>query len=69
MDPGWPHATLGGQSKLSLQGWVSPCQAGQVLQLRSVCLLQVEFTPQTLQQKPPNGWFRLLPFPKAEDSG
>ncbi|CAH6778846.1 rasGAP-activating-like protein 1 [Phodopus roborovskii] len=29
----------------------------------------VEFTPQTLQQKPPNGWFRLLPFPKAEDSG
>ncbi|XP_059105369.1 rasGAP-activating-like protein 1 isoform X3 [Peromyscus eremicus] len=29
----------------------------------------VEFTPQTLQQKPPNGWFRLLPFPKSEDSG
>ncbi|XP_029333977.1 rasGAP-activating-like protein 1 isoform X2 [Mus caroli] len=29
----------------------------------------VEFTPQTLQQKPPNGWFRLLPFPRAEDSG
>ncbi|XP_008570801.1 PREDICTED: rasGAP-activating-like protein 1 isoform X3 [Galeopterus variegatus] len=30
----------------------------------------VEFPPQTLQQKPPNGWFRLLPFPRAEeDSG
>ncbi|KAH0502921.1 RasGAP-activating-like protein 1 [Microtus ochrogaster] len=29
----------------------------------------VEFTPQTLQKKPPNGWFRLLPFPRAEDSG
>ncbi|XP_029389486.1 rasGAP-activating-like protein 1 isoform X2 [Mus pahari] len=29
----------------------------------------VEFTPQTLQQKPPNGWFRLLPFPRAEDTG
>lgn len=29
----------------------------------------VEFTPQTLQQRPPNGWFRLLPFPRAEDSG
>ncbi|XP_051017552.1 rasGAP-activating-like protein 1 isoform X2 [Acomys russatus] len=29
----------------------------------------VEFTPQTLQQKPPNGWFRLLPFPRAEESG
>ncbi|ERE75288.1 rasGAP-activating-like protein 1, partial [Cricetulus griseus] len=29
----------------------------------------VEFTPQTLQQKPPNGWFRLLPFPRPEDSG
>lgn len=51
------------------QGWVSLCQAGHVLQLRSVFLLQVEFTPQTLQQKPPNGWFRLLPFPRAEDSG
>ncbi|XP_047418032.1 rasGAP-activating-like protein 1 isoform X2 [Sciurus carolinensis] len=31
---------------------------------------QVEFPPQTLQQKPPNGWFRLLPFPGTEeDSG
>ncbi|XP_078193504.1 rasGAP-activating-like protein 1 isoform X6 [Callithrix jacchus] len=30
----------------------------------------VEFSPKTLQQKPPNGWFRLLPFPRAEeDSG
>ncbi|XP_047418031.1 rasGAP-activating-like protein 1 isoform X1 [Sciurus carolinensis] len=30
----------------------------------------VEFPPQTLQQKPPNGWFRLLPFPGTEeDSG
>ncbi|XP_021567650.1 rasGAP-activating-like protein 1 [Carlito syrichta] len=30
----------------------------------------VEFSPRTLQQKPPNGWFRLLPFPRAEeDSG
>ncbi|KAL1763523.1 rasGAP-activating 1 isoform X2, partial [Sigmodon hispidus] len=29
----------------------------------------VEFTPQTLQQKPPNGWFRLLPFSRHEDSG
>lgn len=51
------------------QGWVSLFQTGHVLQLRSVFLLQVEFTPQTLQQKPPNGWFRLLPFPRAEDSG
>ncbi|XP_037672673.1 rasGAP-activating-like protein 1 isoform X3 [Choloepus didactylus] len=30
----------------------------------------VEFPPQVLQQNPPNGWFRLLPFPKPEeDSG
>ncbi|XP_057347212.1 rasGAP-activating-like protein 1 isoform X5 [Manis pentadactyla] len=30
----------------------------------------VEFPPQVLQQDPPNGWFRLLPFPRAEeDSG
>uniref|UniRef100_A0A3Q2HGC5 RAS protein activator like 1 n=1 Tax=Equus caballus TaxID=9796 RepID=A0A3Q2HGC5_HORSE len=30
----------------------------------------VEFPPQVLQQKPPNGWFRLRPFPRAEeDSG
>ncbi|KAL2767764.1 rasGAP-activating-like protein 1 isoform 3 [Daubentonia madagascariensis] len=30
----------------------------------------VEFSPKTLQRKPPNGWFRLLPFPRAEeDSG
>uniref|UniRef100_A0A8D1JAX6 RasGAP-activating-like protein 1 n=1 Tax=Sus scrofa TaxID=9823 RepID=A0A8D1JAX6_PIG len=30
----------------------------------------VEFPPQVLQQNPPNGWFRLLPFPRAEeDSG
>ncbi|XP_069353181.1 rasGAP-activating-like protein 1 isoform X1 [Eulemur rufifrons] len=30
----------------------------------------VEFSPKTLQHKPPNGWFRLLPFPRAEeDSG
>ncbi|XP_008845707.1 rasGAP-activating-like protein 1 isoform X2 [Nannospalax galili] len=27
----------------------------------------VEFTPQTLLQRPPNGWFRLLPFPRAEE--
>lgn len=44
-------------------------QAGQGPQLRPLCPPQVEFTPQTLQQKPPNGWFRLLPFPRAEDSG
>ncbi|XP_033692858.1 rasGAP-activating-like protein 1 isoform X2 [Tursiops truncatus] len=30
----------------------------------------VEFPPQVLQQNPPNGWFHLLPFPRAEeDSG
>ncbi|XP_028003064.1 rasGAP-activating-like protein 1 [Eptesicus fuscus] len=30
----------------------------------------VEFPPKVLQQNPPNGWFRLLPFPRAEeDSG
>ncbi|XP_077016012.1 rasGAP-activating-like protein 1 isoform X1 [Tamandua tetradactyla] len=30
----------------------------------------VEFPPQVLQQSPPNGWFRLLPFPRPEeDSG
>ncbi|KAM6166390.1 rasGAP-activating-like protein 1 [Erethizon dorsatum] len=30
----------------------------------------VEFPPQVLQHKPPNGWFRLQPFPGAEeDSG
>nr|XP_014336611.1 PREDICTED: rasGAP-activating-like protein 1 isoform X3 [Bos mutus] len=30
----------------------------------------VEFPPQVLQHNPPNGWFRLLPFPRAEeDSG
>lgn len=30
----------------------------------------VEFPPKILQQNPPNGWFRLLPFPRAEeDSG
>ncbi|XP_048641627.1 rasGAP-activating-like protein 1 [Marmota marmota marmota] len=30
----------------------------------------VEFPPQTLQQKPPSGWFRLLPLSSAEeDSG
>ncbi|XP_066226942.1 rasGAP-activating-like protein 1 isoform X2 [Saccopteryx leptura] len=30
----------------------------------------VEFTPKVLQQNPPNGWFRLLPFTRAEeDSG
>ncbi|XP_045056728.1 rasGAP-activating-like protein 1 isoform X2 [Desmodus rotundus] len=30
----------------------------------------VEFPPKVLQQNPPNGWFRLLPFPGAEgDSG
>lgn len=69
MDPGWPHATPGWQSKLSFQGWVNPVLGMTGLQLRTVCLLQVEFTPQTLQQKPPNGWFRLLPFPRAEDSG
>ncbi|XP_023589415.1 rasGAP-activating-like protein 1 isoform X2 [Trichechus manatus latirostris] len=27
----------------------------------------VEFPPQVLQQNPPNGWFRLLPFPRAEE--
>nr|XP_020012511.1 rasGAP-activating-like protein 1 [Castor canadensis] len=27
----------------------------------------VEFPPQVLLQKPPNGWFRLLPFPRAEE--
>ncbi|KAM5237742.1 rasGAP-activating-like protein 1 [Ctenodactylus gundi] len=26
----------------------------------------VEFSPQVLQHKPPNGWFRLQPFPRAE---
>ncbi|XP_025329812.1 rasGAP-activating-like protein 1 isoform X2 [Canis lupus dingo] len=30
----------------------------------------VEFPPQVLQQNAPSGWFRLLPFPRAEeDSG
>lgn len=30
----------------------------------------VEFSPQRLHQNPPDGWFRLLPFPRAEeDSG
>ncbi|XP_023383923.1 rasGAP-activating-like protein 1 [Pteropus vampyrus] len=30
----------------------------------------VEFPAKVLQQNPPNGWFRLLPFPRAEeDSG
>nr|XP_025745428.1 rasGAP-activating-like protein 1 isoform X1 [Callorhinus ursinus] len=30
----------------------------------------VEFSPQVLQQNAPSGWFRLLPFPRAEeDSG
>ncbi|XP_069848086.1 rasGAP-activating-like protein 1 isoform X1 [Dipodomys merriami] len=30
----------------------------------------VEFSPQTLLQRPPNGWFHLLPFPTAvEDAG
>ncbi|KAM8816946.1 rasGAP-activating-like protein 1 isoform 2-T2 [Rhynchonycteris naso] len=30
----------------------------------------VEFPPKVLQQNPPNGWFRLLPFTRAEeDSG
>ncbi|XP_040842888.1 rasGAP-activating-like protein 1 isoform X5 [Ochotona curzoniae] len=30
----------------------------------------VEFSPQALRQKPPDGWFRLLPFPGAqEDAG
>lgn len=28
---------------------------------------QVEFSPKVLQQNPPNGWFRLLPFPRAEE--
>ncbi|XP_006901047.1 PREDICTED: rasGAP-activating-like protein 1 [Elephantulus edwardii] len=27
----------------------------------------VEFSPQVLQHHPPNGWFRLLPFPQAEE--
>uniref|UniRef100_A0A8C9BPW7 RAS protein activator like 1 n=1 Tax=Phocoena sinus TaxID=42100 RepID=A0A8C9BPW7_PHOSS len=27
----------------------------------------VEFPPQVLQQNPPNGWFHLLPFPRAEE--
>ncbi|KAG8504622.1 RasGAP-activating-like protein 1 [Galemys pyrenaicus] len=27
----------------------------------------VEFPPQVLQQNPPSGWFRLLPFPRAEE--
>ncbi|XP_006870574.1 PREDICTED: rasGAP-activating-like protein 1 [Chrysochloris asiatica] len=27
----------------------------------------VEFPPEVLQQNPPNGWFRLLPFPRAEE--
>ncbi|XP_036989378.2 rasGAP-activating-like protein 1 isoform X3 [Artibeus jamaicensis] len=27
----------------------------------------VEFPPKVLQQSPPNGWFRLLPFPGAEE--
>uniref|UniRef100_A0A8C5XYX5 RAS protein activator like 1 n=1 Tax=Microcebus murinus TaxID=30608 RepID=A0A8C5XYX5_MICMU len=30
----------------------------------------VEFSPRTLRHRPPDGWFRLLPFPGAEeDSG
>ncbi|KAB1255785.1 RasGAP-activating-like protein 1 [Camelus dromedarius] len=30
----------------------------------------VEFPPQVLEQNPPNGWFHLLPFPRAdEDAG
>ncbi|XP_057601577.1 rasGAP-activating-like protein 1 isoform X3 [Hippopotamus amphibius kiboko] len=37
---------------------------------RNDFLGMVEFSPQVLQQNPPNGWFRLLPFPGAEeDSG
>lgn len=64
-----PHAIRGWQLKLPLQGWVVPASGRTVPQLRSVYPPQVEFTPQTLQQKPPNGWFRLLPFPRAEDSG
>ncbi|XP_043295668.1 rasGAP-activating-like protein 1 isoform X5 [Cervus canadensis] len=27
----------------------------------------VEFPPQVLQHNPPNGWFRLQPFPRAEE--
>ncbi|XP_051682535.1 rasGAP-activating-like protein 1 isoform X4 [Oryctolagus cuniculus] len=28
---------------------------------------KVEFSPQALRHSPPNGWFRLLPFPGAEE--
>jgi hypothetical protein len=36
-------------------------------QQEGLCVRQVEFPPQVLLQKPPNGWFRLLPFPRAEE--
>lgn len=58
----------GSPSFPSRAGWALH-RAERVPQLRSACPPQVEFTPQTLQQRPPNGWFRLLPFPRAEDSG
>ncbi|XP_011853331.1 PREDICTED: rasGAP-activating-like protein 1 [Mandrillus leucophaeus] len=73
-----PDAEVQGEICLSVQmleDGRGRCLRCHVLQARyaqgSVCLSQkVEFSPKTLQQKPPNGWFRLLPFPRAEeDSG
>lgn len=61
---------LGGPCHPSLGGSSSRTQQGRALLKVCVSPPQVEFPPQVLQQNPPNGWFRLLPFPRVEeDSG
>uniref|UniRef100_A0A2K5ZQ29 RAS protein activator like 1 n=1 Tax=Mandrillus leucophaeus TaxID=9568 RepID=A0A2K5ZQ29_MANLE len=61
-----PDAEVQGEICLSVQ----MLEDGRGRCLRCHVLQAVEFSPKTLQQKPPNGWFRLLPFPRAEeDSG
>lgn len=60
------HPALGGQSECFFRGWAGLGRAP----LKLCVPAQVEFPPKVLQQNPPNGWFRLLPFPRAEeDSG
>ncbi|XP_076961434.1 rasGAP-activating-like protein 1 isoform X3 [Callospermophilus lateralis] len=57
-------ATPGAQSPLRVELWDWDMVG------KNDFLGMVEFPPQTLQQKPPSGWFRLLPLSRPEeDSG
>ncbi|XP_028906132.1 rasGAP-activating-like protein 1 [Ornithorhynchus anatinus] len=55
----WGEEAVGAHLRLEVWDWD--------LVGRNDFLGQVEFTPEVLQHSPPNGWFRLLPFPRPEE--